>query len=175
MSSYRYTTKTLTGDYIRGGIGVVVTGSLLVAVQDFNVFHYVVIAGLALFGGFTFRTWQRHKTSYELSEEGIWANGPLGKALRWTEITGIRLKYFSTRRDRKEGWFQLTVVGAPGKVSVDSDLDGFDAFLQACVPVIHANQLELSEPTTENFAAAGFPVRADAAGESTSTSTTEEE
>ena len=175
MNSHRYPTKTLTGDYIRGGIGVVVTGSLLVAVQNFNVFHYILLAGVALFGGFVFRTWQRHQTSYELSEEGIWANGPLGKAIRWSEITEIRLKYFSTRRDRKEGWFQLTVKGAPGKISIDSDLEGFDAFLEACAPVVRVNQLELSEPTAENFAAAGFPVRADAAGGSTCTSTTEEE
>ena len=175
MSSHRYPTKAMTGDYIRGGIGVVVTASLLVAVQDFNVFHYIVLAGLALFGGFVFRTWQRHKTSYEVSEEGVWANGPLGKAIRWSDITEIRLKYFSTRRDRKEGWFQLTVKGPPGKISMDSDLEGFDAFLQACVPVIHANRLELSEPTAENFTAAGFPVRADAAGGSMTTNTTEEE
>jgi hypothetical protein len=175
MSSHRYPKKVLTGDYIRGGIGFVACGSLLVAVQDFGILHYFLMAGAALFGGFAFRTWRRHQTTYELSEEGIWANGPLGSALRWSEIADIRLKYFSTRRDRKEGWFQLTIKGGPGKISLDSDLEGFDAFLQACVPVIRDNQLELSEPTTKNFAAAGFPVRADAAGGSTTTSTTEEE
>jgi hypothetical protein len=175
MSSHRYPTKTVIGDYIRGGIGVAVTGSLLVAAQDIGVFHYILMAGTALFGGFAFRTWRRHQTSYELSEEGIWANGPLGKALRWSEITDIRLKYFSTRKDRKEGWFQLTVQGAAGKISLDSDLEGFDAFLEACAPVFRVNQLELSEPTAENFAAAGFPARADAAGETTPENITEEE
>jgi hypothetical protein len=174
MSSHRYPQKTLTGDYIRGGIGVVVTGALLVATQNFTSFHYILVAGLILFGGFAFRTWLRYRTSYEISEEGLWANGPLGKAVRWPEITDIRLRYFSTRRDRREGWFQLTVRGGSVKFSIDSDLEGFDEFLRACVPVIRANRLELSEPTTENFDAAGFPVRADAAGESKRKSTTEE-
>lgn len=175
MSSHRYPTKVLTGDYIRGGIGFAVCASLPVAAREISVLHYIVIAGALLFGGFLFRTWQRQMTSYELSEEGIWANGPLGKAIRWSEISEIKLKYFSTRRDRKEGWFQLTVMGPPGKVSVDSDLDAFDGFLRACAPIFKANRLELSESTAENFAAAGFPVRADAAGGTTRTRTTEEE
>jgi hypothetical protein len=164
MSSHRYPKKVLTGDYIRGGIGFAVCASLLVAARDFGVFHYIVLAGAALFGGFILRTWQRHMTSYELSEEGIWANGPLGKAIRWSEISDIGLKYFSTRRDRKEGWFQLTVRGRPRKISVDSDLDGFEEVLRACTPIFAANRLELSESTAENFAAAGFPVPTEAAG-----------
>lgn len=175
MSSHRYPTKAMTGDYIRGGIGVVVSGSLLVMAREIGVFHYILMGGVVLFGGFALRTWLRHQTSYELSEEGIWANGPLSKALRWSEITDIRLKYFSTRRDRREGWYQLTVRGAAGKISVDSDLEGFDAILGACASIIRVNQLELSESTSENFTSAGFPVRADAAGGAMSKSTTEEE
>ena len=175
MSNHRYLTKTVTGDYIRSGIGVVVCGALLVATQSFTIFHYLIVAGLLLFGGFAFRTWQRHQTEYELSDDGIWANGPFGKALRWSEIADIRLKYFSTRKDRKEGWFQLTIKSSAGKISVDSDLEGFDSILRACVPIVRINLLELSESTAENFAAAGFPVQAAAAGGTTSKSEPEEE
>jgi hypothetical protein len=171
MSSHRYPIKAVIGDYIRGGIGVAVAGSLLVAVKDIGVFHYIIMVGGVLFGGFVVRTWLRHQSSYELDEIGIWTKGPLGKAIPWSEVTEIGLKYFSTRRDRKEGWFQLTINGPAGKISVDSDLQGFDAFLLACVPIFRVNHLELSEPTAENFAAAGFPVRVD----ETRTDSTEEQ
>jgi hypothetical protein len=175
MTSHRYPMKTLRGDYIRGGIGVVVTGSLLVGATTVTIFQYLLAAAAILFAGFVLRTWLRHRTVFELSEEGIWANGPMGKALRWPEITEIGLRYFSTQRDRKNGWFQLTLKNTNGKVSVDSGLDGFETVLEATASVIRISQLELSESTAENFAAAGFPVRAVAAPESTQKDTTGEE
>ncbi|MDA0340635.1 MAG: hypothetical protein O3B74_03450 [Proteobacteria bacterium] len=175
MTNHRYAMKTLRGDYIRGGIGVAVTGSLLVGATTVTIFQYLLTAAALLFVGFVLRTWLRHRTVFELSEEGVWANGPMGKALRWSEITEIRLRYFSTQRDRKNGWFQLTLKSPAGKVSVDSGLDGFDAVLEATASAIRVNQLEISESTAENFAAAGFPVRAAAAPESTQKDTTGEE
>ena len=175
MSSHHYPAKTVMGDYIRGGIGVAVCGGLLAATQNFTVFHYLLVAGLLLFGGFAFRTWQRHQTAYELSDEGIWANGPMSKVVRWSEITDIHLKYYSTRKDRKEGWFQLTLRGGTGKISIDSNLEGFDTILAACARIFRVNRLELSESTAENFTVAGFPVQADAAAESTNKNNAEEE
>lgn len=161
MTSYRYPMKSLIGDYIRGGGGLLITGGLLLAATMLTIFQYLFAAAAILFAGFVFRTWQRHQTVFELTDEGLAANGPFGKKLRWAEINEIRLRYFTTRRDRKEGWFQLTVLGDGGKVSIDSSLEGFEALLSRCAETIRRNQLELSDATAENFAAAGFPVRGD--------------
>jgi len=56
------------------------------------------------------------------------------------------------------------VKGAPGSVSVDSTLDGFDQILESCALAARRNELELSEMTVENFAAAGRPIQSGAAG-----------
>ena len=162
MESYRYPTKSLIGDYIRGGGGLFVTGGLLLAATMLTIFQYLFALAAILFAGFIFRTWQRHQTIFELSDEGLRANGPFGKALRWTEITDVRLRYFTTRRDREEGWFQLTVKSGGQSVSVDSSLDGFESLLGRCAETARRNQLELSDSTAENFIAAGFPVRGEA-------------
>jgi hypothetical protein len=175
MTSHRYPMKTLRGDYIRGGIGVAVTGSLLVGATTVTIFQYLLAAAALLFAGFVLRTWLRHRTVFELSEEGIWANGPMGKALRWPEITEIGLRYFSTQRKGKNGWFQVTLKSPDGKVSMDSGLDEFNTVLEATASAIRANQLEVSELTATNFAAAGFPVRAVTAPESAQKDATGEE
>lgn len=154
-----YPVKTLIGDYLRGGIGLAATGGLVGFASMITVIQYIIAAAAIMFAGFLLRTWQRHRTHYVLDDIGVQAIGPFGRAIRWSDISGLGLRYFSTRRDRKDGWFQLTIRGGFTKMSIDSNLDGFDEVLRRCAIASHNNGLELKDGTVENFAAAGFPVR----------------
>lgn len=161
----RYPMKSLLGDYLRGGIGLAAACGLLAAATMLTAFLYIVAGAALLFAGYVLRTWVRHRTVYELSEEALRANGPFGRTIRWADLRDARLRYFAMRRDRKGGWLQLTLKTADAKLSVDSELDGFEAVLERAALAARRNRLELSEAMVENFATAGFPVRPAAAEE----------
>ncbi|MBM85958.1 MAG: hypothetical protein CMM47_08045 [Rhodospirillaceae bacterium] len=163
MTSHRYPINALLGDYLRGGIGFVVSVSLFAISDILTVIQYIIGAAGIIFGGYVIRTVVRHWTALEVSEDGMLANGPFGKALRWNDVTAVKLRYFSTQRDRSKGWFQLTIKGSTGSISVDSTLEGFEVLLKSCAQSVMRNGLELSEATTENFAAAGYPIGAGSA------------
>jgi hypothetical protein len=69
----------------------------------------------------------------------------------------------------------VTLKSPDGKVSMDSGLDEFNTVLEATASAIRANQLEISELTATNFAAAGFPVRTVTSPESAQKDATGEE
>ena len=158
MSEHRYPGRSLVGDYLRGGIGLVITCALLAMADMLSVFQYIMIALALLFAGFVLRTLQRHLTVYSVSETGVRARGPLGREIAWSELADLRLRYFATRRDRKSGWFQLTLRGNGGRLSMDSELDGFDTVLEHAADAARRNRLALSDATTENLASTGFAV-----------------
>ena len=160
MATHHYPAKALIGDYVRGLTGVLVTGGLLGFATIITVVQYLFAVAALLFAGYLFRTWQRHRTSVTLDDTGIIAKGPFGTAIRWPDISDVRLRYFSTRRDRKSGWFQLNIRSAAGRISIDSALSDFDEVLASCAAAARNNRLELSDVTCANFAAAGHPVDA---------------
>ena len=42
----------------------------------------------------------------------VHTHGPFSAALRWAELSGVTLRYFSTRKDREKGWMQLILKGS---------------------------------------------------------------
>ena len=76
-------------------------------------------------------------------------------------VIDIRLRYFSTRKDRtgESGWFELTIRDPKSKISIDSTINGFEQIMQNCLDIIHQNKLTPSETTVENFSSAGFPLQ----------------
>ncbi|MFL2916989.1 MAG: hypothetical protein ACJZ2I_01995 [Thalassobaculaceae bacterium] len=161
MTIFHYPMNALRGDYLRGAIGLFVTVGLLVAATKITIFQYIFAAGALLFLGFFLRTAQRHLTTFSFSNDTFQANGPLGKNISLPAVIDIRLRYFSTRKDRtgKGGWFELTIRDPKSKISVDSTINGFEQIMQHCVNTIHQNKLTPSETTIENFSSAGFPLQ----------------
>ena len=158
MTEHRYPGRSLVGDYLRGGSGLVITCAMLVMANMLSVFQYIMIGLVLLFAGFVLRTLQRHLTVYSVSDAGLRARGPLGREIAWSDLTDLRLRYFATRRDRKAGWFQLTLRSSSAKLSLDSELDDFDTVLEHAADAARRNRLALSEATTENLASTGFAV-----------------
>ena len=161
MTIFHYPMNALRGDYLRGAIGLFVTVGLLIAATKITIFQYLFAAGAVLFLGFFLRTAQRHLTTFSFSNDTFQANGPLGKNISLPAVIDIRLRYFSTRKDRtgEGGWFELTIRDPKSKISVDSTINGFEQIMQRCVNTIHQNKLTPSETTIENFSSAGFPLQ----------------
>ena len=156
MFTCKYSRKSISGDYIRAVTGLVITGGLLLAATKITIFQYIFAAGALLFFGFLIRTFLRQFSSFVVTEQDLKRVGLFKRSLSWDQLNNVTLKYFSTRRDRKAGWYQLTLSDGIVKITIDSELMGFDTVMKICADVVIQKRLTVSETTSENFASSGF-------------------
>jgi hypothetical protein len=160
MTTYRYQPQALVHDYVRGGIGTVLSGGLLVLSPSLPV--TVIFAGLtALFVLFTLRTALRQRSRIEVDEESIALVPSRAGRLRWGEIDGVRLRYFSTRRSRDKGWMTMRIAAGRRRIEIDSSLDGFDAVVAQAAAVVRARALPIDASTRANLQASGHLLEAE--------------
>ena len=159
LAIYRYPLKNLVGDYLRAAVGV---GLLITPFFYSFGAHWMItlILGglLALFASFGVTTAVRQYSQVVGDEHGLRQIGPRPVALPWNEISNVDLRYFSTRREKGNGWLQLKVKGKGGQIKADSNLDDFDGLLSFVATAVTRHELPLSSISQENFQAAGFPV-----------------
>jgi len=170
MSAYRYASEELRADYIRAAAGLVLTGSAMLFVPSGTVLHWILLAFFGLFGVFGCRTWLRGKTGIETDTEAIMrpANGLpkiYARRVRWDELRKLKLRYFSVKRDRSEGWMQLKIAGGGSSLAVDSTLVGFEEIVGLAVIAAEANKLDLDGNTRANLAALGHRYDQNTAGQ----------
>ena len=156
MFTCKYSRKSISGDYIRAVTGLVITGGLLLAATKITIFQYIFAAGALLFLGFLLRTFLRQFSSFVVTKQDLKRVGLFKRSLSWDQLNNVTLKYFSTRRDRKAGWYQLTLSDGIAKITIDSELMGFDTVMKICSDVVIQKRLTVSETTSENFASSGF-------------------
>lgn len=161
MSTLQYRRESLRGDYIRAAVGLAICGVALYAVWGHPVAGWIFIGLVAFFGLFLLRTLVRQITEFELTAAGLRRSIAVGgasgkgveKTLTWDSLDRVRLKYYSTRRDRSDGWMHLVMRAAEGRLSVDSTVDQFDRIAHAAARAAVANGVALSGATMSNFAA----------------------
>ena len=154
----RTSPAALTGDYARAAAGLAMT-ALPPLLLDLNAWIAVPLGlAAALFAAFAARTVQRHMTRIVMDEDGVRAEGPLGGAVRWDALSGLRLRYYATRRDRTDGWLVLTLTDGGGRVRVESTLDGFDALAERAAEAARRNAVPLDRATQDNLLALGIDV-----------------
>ncbi|MFI4999414.1 MAG: hypothetical protein ACHQK9_06000 [Reyranellales bacterium] len=155
----RYPRQTLWADYLRATTGVVLCGVPLLLLEVNRWMALVLGAGFVLFGLFFVRTALRHRTRYVLAPDTLCADGPAGTLVEWQRLDRMKLSYFSTKRDRSDGWMQLTVGSSGGRtVKVDSSLEGFYDIVERAARAAEATGLELSEATRANLRSMGLSV-----------------
>lgn len=160
-SEHRYPFSWVAADYARGGAGLALTGLPLVLVGPAPIFA-IILACLALaFATFLVRTAIRHRTVYVQNDDGISARGPFsgpqGRQVDWRSLSQIGLRYYSTQRNRENGWLQLTLQSAGGPtLRLESPLEGFGAIVERAVSAAQAANLALDESTIANMRAAGY-------------------
>ena len=156
MSRHAYPGSAMIGDYLRAAAGLAPTAALL-AIASLGAIGTVMLGGLAvLFLVFGVRTALRHRSLIEMTETGLSVSGPLGTAILWTELDRIKLAYYSTRRDRRDGWMQLELRARGSMIRLDSRIDGFAELVRQSALAAAARCLELSPATTANLEAFGI-------------------
>lgn len=155
----RYPRQTLWADYGRASAGVLLCGAPLLLLDVNRWLAYVLVAGFLLFALFLVRTALRHQTRYVLGPDTLCADGPAGTLVEWARLDRLKLSYFSTKRDRSDGWMQLSIGSAGGRVvKVDSSLEGFHDIVERAAHAAEAGGLELGEATRANLRAMGISV-----------------
>ncbi|MBV9824922.1 MAG: hypothetical protein JO001_04455 [Alphaproteobacteria bacterium] len=153
-----YPVSAMVGDYLRSAAGLVPVAIILAVVPVATV-PAVILGGFgAVFAVFGARTVVRHQTRLELTETGIRITGLVPRAISWAELERMRLAYYSTRRDKRDGWMQLELSGAGARISIDSRLDGFDEVVRRATFAAATRNLNLADATAANLEALGIRV-----------------
>ena len=155
----RYPRQTLWADYMRAAAGVLLCGAPLLLLEVNRWLGSFLLAGFLLFALFLARTAMRHRTRYILGPDTLCADGPAGTLVEWARLDRMKLSYFSTKRDRSDGWMQLGIGSTGGRlVKVDSSLDGFPDIVERAARAAEAGGVGLSEATRVNLKAMGLSV-----------------
>ena len=163
MSRHHYPRPAIVGDLARAGIGLVLClGAAAVAgFSGFVAWLFGVCAVVFLLFGI--RTLLRSVTNYELTDTGLTRSygpgfGRTERVLAWQGLTRLRLRFFPAKRDRSQGWMELTLAGSDTRMRLDSTLGDFDAIVRAAVGAAERQRLALGESTLSNLAALGIAV-----------------
>ena len=155
MKTYRYPPRELAGDYARAGVGLAVTAGPLSFLPTTPIIMWILAGFAALFVVFAARTAIRHMTVVRIDDAGVAAVGPMGVSVRWDDLKGVALSYYSTRRDRTRGWMQLSVRGNGRALRLDSTIEGFRDIAAQVVRHAELKRIEFSPATTGNLTALG--------------------
>ena len=163
MTQHSYPLSALLGDYFRAAAGVFPTIAIVV-ISPVGIVEATILGGFAaLFGLFALRTALRHATCLETTEAGLRASGPRRVSISWSELDRMRLAYYSTRRDRREGWMQLDLRAGRSTLRVDSRMEGFAQLVKLSAEAAAIRRLSLDPATSGNLQALGVELRTAAA------------
>ncbi|MBC6440995.1 MAG: hypothetical protein GDA49_11440 [Rhodospirillales bacterium] len=165
-STHGYKPKALVGDYVRAGAGAVICFLPLLLIEVVPVMVYILGTVGAIFTAFGLRTLLRHMTTIELSAMGIRATGPVARAIRWKDLSGMKLAYYTTRRRRRDDtgldmnrakdWMELKLKSSTQSIALDSSIDGFEAIVDVAYLAAQDRNLKLNDVTRANLDALGF-------------------
>jgi len=145
----------MLGDYLRSAAGLVPTVAVL-ATLPLGTVGVIMLSGFAaLFGVFGIRTMLRHWTRFEMTESALRSSGLHNISIVWQELDKMRLTYYSTRRDRRDGWMQLELRSGRSSLSLDSRIDGFVELVERSTRAAETRGLLLTAATLANLATLG--------------------
>jgi len=156
MSIHRYPAPSLRADYMRAGFGFVLSAALAAMASGAPIVAAVLGACALLFLAFGIRTWRRRRMVVELTSDGISTSGVRCVRLPWDELTGLRLRYYATKRDRTGGWMQLDLAAGGKRLSLESSLDGFADIVRQAASATGARGLDIDGTTRNNLSALGI-------------------
>lgn len=156
MTVHRYGADAVIADYVRSGAGLAITLAPLVAVPTAPAVAALLGLGAGLFALFGATTVVRHLTRIDADDDGLHVRGPRRADVPWRSLSGLRLAYFSTRRDGSNGWLQLTLHGGGRRLRIDSRIGGFERLATRAIAAAGANGVALDAATAFNVQAMGI-------------------
>jgi hypothetical protein len=152
---YRYPPGGLIADYARAAVGLLCTTAPAV-LMPLGTVTLAILAVLALlFLSFALHTLRRQRMRVRVSDSAI-SGRPGAVPLCWQDLTSVRLAYYSTRRDRRQGWMTLTLRAGKRALRVDSYIDGFIEIALRAARAAGANRLAVSSASLANFESLGI-------------------
>ena len=158
-TTYRYPPSAILGDYLRAATGLAVGIGVLVTVAISTVI-LIVFGGLTvIFLLFGLRTLQRHLTEITLNQDGIFRSDLYSQTLRWQDLQQLRLRYFGTHRQHRNGsggFMQLSLKGKGRRMKIESDLEGFEDVTRLAAAAARTNGVSLDPASAGNLLAMGI-------------------
>ena len=159
MRVYRYPAKALVGDYLRGAVGLGIGTGLLIA-APLSVPTLGVGGGLVLlFGVFGVRTLARNLARVAITGETLRRSGLGTRVLAWNDLERVKLRYYGTRRQDKDGgggFMQLTLKGPGASFTFESSMDGFRYIAWRAAKALRDNGRSIDPTSAGNLLAIGL-------------------
>jgi hypothetical protein len=158
MVELRYPLGSLVWDYMRGILGLGISIVIIQSIDTDAPIFWVVLGLAALFLVWLANTALRNVSRIRFDEEGLRSAPWPKKSIPWSGLEEMALRYYSTRRKRKDGWMTLTLKAGKDKIDIESTLPHFaDIVARAAYAAKQAN-LQLDHVTQENMDAIGVKV-----------------
>lgn len=151
MTHLYYPLARLWPDYLRAGGGFAICLGLLLFAAPQSVIFALLVGLSLLFAWLGAATVWRQQIEIELDATGVVRRG-WGRtvALPWSTVKAVTLRYYSTRRDRSEGWLQLVIAAEGGTLRVDSNLIGFPSLVERSFAAAERNGVVIGEMSRLN-------------------------
>jgi hypothetical protein len=160
MVELRYPISSLVYDYLRGILGLGISAVIMQSI-DLDTPIFWVILGLAvLFLVWLANTALRHISRIRFDEEGLRSTPWPKKAIAWNGLEEMALRYYSTRRKRKDGWMTLSLKSGKDKIDIESTLPHFADIVARAAYAAKLANLQLDQATLDNMDAIGVKVNA---------------
>jgi hypothetical protein len=160
MVELRYPVSSLVYDYLRGILGLGISIMILQSLTLETPIFWVIVGLAVLFLVWLANTALRHASRIRFDEEGLRSMPWPKKNIAWSGLEEMALRYYSTRRKRKDGWMTLTLKSGKEKIDIESTLPHFaDIVARAAYAAKQAN-LQLDQITLDNMDAIGVKVDA---------------
>lgn len=162
---HAYGAEGLWGEGLRAGLGLVLGLGLAFVAPAGGAIFAVGTGLVVLFAAYGGGVWLRRRTVIRSDSTGLAAETGLppglpfglgGRRLDWDAVSGVTLRYFSTRRDRSDGWMQLTVRGPGGRIVAQSTISDFPLLARRAGRAALRNRLALGSATRRNLEALGL-------------------
>lgn len=157
----RWPTAKLTGDYVRGIVGLCIVLLCTVLAPPGSWWQILLVGFLFLFLAFLSDVLIRHGTRIIVSSEGLVRRRPLWgeDAVPWAEIQGLDVRFYPTRKGAKIGWMTAKVKGPRGVITLDDGMEGFEDVMDKAMQALDRRGLGLSETTMANLSSLGLGLR----------------
>jgi hypothetical protein len=149
--------------YARSATGLGVTLGPLVVLEPAVWLSTLLALGAALFTVYSVQSVARHSQRIELDQFGIEARGLFGTTITWDSLRSMQVNYYSTRRDGTDGWTEIVVRSARGKIRIESTLVGFPELAARIAREALQRDCRLDDRSRTNLAAIGVELGHDTA------------
>lgn len=156
---YRYPPRRLLADYLRAGFGAAFCLMVLVAAEPVPALAWIFGALMAIFLLFGLHTARLHITEVALDQDAIHTRTLSTRSLPWRQLERLRLRYFGSRRQRKQGKggaLELTLWGGGRKMKFDSQVEGFRDIAWHALQAARAGEVAFDETTADNLLSLGL-------------------